>query len=227
VSFRGNGSKVMSRKRGKRQANRGPTRQSRRHGHAAAKPSGPWAWLRAHVGVSTIGWVLVLAFLGYRFWPQVGAMFGVGGSGEAATSFTLRTLDGQKVSLDQYRGDVVLVNFWATWCPPCRFEMPGFEKVYREKKDRGFRIVGVSMDETGAAGVRRYLAQHGITYPVGMVNGGVFRAFGSPTTLPASFLIDRQGRIRHHVTGVFAEVTLSQAVDRLLKEPGPGPQASR
>ncbi len=183
--------------------------------------------MRAHVGVSTVGWVLVLAFVGYRFWPQAEAVFGMGGSGEAATSFTLKTLDGQKVSLDQLRGDVVLVNFWATWCPPCRFEMPGFQKVYEAKKDRGFRIVGVSMDETGAAGVERYLAQHGITYPVGMVNSQVFRAFGSPTTLPASFLIDRQGRIRHSVTGVFAEVTLSQAVDRLLKEPASEPQSSQ
>jgi peroxiredoxin len=217
----------MSRKRGRRQAGRGPTRQARRHGRAAPAAKGPWAWVRAHVGVSTVGWVLVLVFVGYRLWPQASAVFGMGGSGEAATSFTLRTLDGQKVSLNQYRGDVVLVNFWATWCPPCRFEMPGFEKVYRAKKDQGFRIVGVSMDQTGSAGVRRYLAQHGITYPVGMVNSGVFEAFGSPNTLPASFLIDRQGRIRHSVTGVFAEVTLSRAVDRLLKEPGPEAQASR
>lgn len=217
----------MSRKRGKRQGSRGPTRQARRHGQAASGSSGLWGWVRKHMGVSTVGWVLVLVFVGYRFWPQAEAMLGMGGSGEAATSFTLRTLDGQKVSLDQYRGDVVLVNFWATWCPPCRFEMPGFERIYEEKKAQGFRILGVSMDQTGAAGVRRYLAQHGITYPVGMANGSVSRAFGDPNTLPASFLIDRQGNIRHRVVGVFAEVTLSQAVDRLLKEPVPGEQASR
>lgn len=217
----------MNRKRGKGKANGRPTRQARRHGRAASRPGGPWGWLRAHVGVGTVGWLLVLVFVGYRLWPQAAAVFGMGGSGEAASSFTLRTLDGQKVSLEEYRGDVVLVNFWATWCPPCRFEMPGFEKVYKAKKDEGFRIIGVSMDETGAAPVRRYLAQHGITYPVGMVNGGVSRAFGNPSTLPASFLIDRQGRIRHHVTGVFAEVTLSRAVDRLLKEPAGEAPASR
>lgn len=203
--------------------NGGSTRQARRHGRTeAGGTSGRWAWLRSKLSLGAIGWILVLGYVGYMMWPQAAALVGVGGGGDPAPSFRVATLDGQVVSLDDYRGDVVLVNFWATWCPPCRFEMPGFQDVYESRKDQGFHVVGISMDQTGPSGVRAFLDQKGITYPVGMVNSEVFNAFNGPRTLPASFLIDRRGRIRHQVTGVFAEVALAQAVDRLLAERVPG-----
>jgi cytochrome c biogenesis protein CcmG, thiol:disulfide interchange protein DsbE len=167
-------------------------------------------------------WIAVLGYAGYRFWPQVAAAFAVGAPGDEAPDFVVTTLEGDFVSMESLHGKVVLVNFWATWCPPCRVEMPGFERVYQEKKERGFVIVGLSTDQTGAAHVERFLAERGITFPVAMAPGQVVRDFGGVRGLPTSFLIDRQGRIRHVVTGIFAEPALRRAVGRLLDEDAAG-----
>jgi cytochrome c biogenesis protein CcmG, thiol:disulfide interchange protein DsbE len=175
--------------------------------------------------VETAIWILVLGFVGYRLWPQVAAAFAVGAPGEEAPAFVLTTLTGDQVSLESLRGEVVLVNFWATWCPPCRVEMPGFERVYRERKDEGFTVVGLSTDQTGRAPVERFLADRQITFPNALAAGGVVRDFGGVRGLPTSFLIDREGRIRHKVVGIFAEPALRMAVDRLLAESAPDPAA--
>jgi peroxiredoxin len=177
----------------------------------------PRRWLRLSLEVAL--WVLVLGFLGYRLWPQVAAAVAIGGRSDEAPSFSLRTLDGESVSLEELRGQVVLVNFWATWCPPCRLEMPGFERVYRDRREKGFIVVGISTDRTGEATVRQFLEARGITFPVTMASGEVVRDFGGVRALPTSFLIDRQGRVRHVVSGIFAEPALRLAVDRLLAEP--------
>ncbi|MEW5929297.1 MAG: TlpA disulfide reductase family protein [Gemmatimonadota bacterium] len=107
--------------------------------------------------------------------------------GSAAPAFELRALDGGPVSLEQLRGRVVLVNFWATWCPPCRIEMPGFQRVYEERRDEGFVVVGVSTDQAGEGVVRSFLRERGITFPVAMATGTVVRDFaGSPRSPPRS-----------------------------------------
>lgn len=164
-------------------------------------------------------WIGLLAFLGYRIWPQVSAAFGVGSSSATAPSFELTTLSGIPVSNEQLRGKVVLVNFWATWCPPCRLEMPGFQSVYDRRKGQGFVVLGISTDASGSDHVRRYLEEHNITYPVAMASGGVAQRFGGVNVLPSSFLIDRNGRIRHEVRGIFVSTALEPAVNRLLAEP--------
>ena len=174
------------------------------------------SWLRARL--ETLAWVALVVFLGYRIWPQVAAAVGVGGTGTLAPSFQLTTLDGRPVSSEQLRGRVVLVNFWATWCPPCRLEMPGFQAVYDRQRDQGFVVLGISTDAAGPEVVQRYLAEHHISYPVAMATGEVVRTFGGANMLPRSFLIDRQGRIRHEVTGIFTSIALEQAVGRLLAE---------
>lgn len=174
--------------------------------------------IRAKISLGSILWIAVLAFLGYRVWPQLGAAIGIGGSGIDAPDFDLYTLDGQPISLAGLRGQVVLVNFWATWCPPCRAEMPGFQRVYEAKRDRGFTIVGLSTDLGGRGAVENFLTEHGITYPVAMASAKVVRDFGGSNMLPTSYLIDRHGRIRHTVKGFFAEPALALAVERLLAE---------
>lgn len=152
-------------------------------------------------------------------WPQVSAALGVDSSNVAAPSFELTTLEGVPVSNELLRGKVVLVNFWATWCPPCRVEMPGFQSVYDRKKGQGFVVLGISTDANGSDHVRRYLEEHHITYPVAMASGGVAQRFGGVNVLPSSFLIDRNGRIRHEVRGIFVSTALEPAVNRLLAEP--------
>lgn len=166
-----------------------------------------------------LAWIALAAFLAYRIWPQVAAAFGVASASTAAPDFQVTTLAGQALSSEQLRGKVVLVNFWATWCPPCRVEMPGFQAVYDRRKDQGFVVLGISTDAGGREPVERFLAERDITYPVAMATGSVVRDFGGANVLPTSFLIDRDGRVRYEVRGIFTSVALGQAVDRLLAEP--------
>jgi cytochrome c biogenesis protein CcmG, thiol:disulfide interchange protein DsbE len=163
-------------------------------------------------------WSALLVFVAYRLWPQVAAAFAVGPPGEPAPPFTVTTLGGEQISLESLRGNVVLLNFWATWCAPCRIEMPGFERVYRAKQDDGFVILALSSDQDGAAAVERYVADRGVTFPVAMASGQIVHSYGGATMIPTSILIDRNGRIRHRVTGIFAEPALRLAVNRLLRE---------
>ncbi|GAC1466968.1 MAG: hypothetical protein PVSMB1_16130 [Gemmatimonadaceae bacterium] len=97
--------------------------------------------------------------------------------------------------------------------------MPGFQAVYDRKKDDGFVVLGISTDQGGRDRVQRFLTDHRITYPVAMASEGVAQQFGGVTLLPSSFLIDREGRIRNEVRGIFASVAVERAVDRLLTEP--------
>jgi len=173
---------------------------------------------RRRLHLEAVLWIGFAAFIGYRVWPQAAAAFGVDSGDAALPSFQLTTLDGRPISSAELRGSVVLVNFWATWCAPCRFEMPGFQKVYDRKKADGFVVLGISTDANGPDAVKSFLADRGITYPVAMASGGVVQRLGGGDLLPTSFLIDRQGRIRYEVRGIFASVALERAVDRLLAD---------
>jgi len=162
-------------------------------------------------------WVVVLGLLAWRFGPQLFAVTGMGASDEPAPPFAVTTLDGTRILSDSLAGKVVLVNFWATWCPPCRLEMPGIERVWRDRRDAGFVVIGIATDETGEAGVRAFVAERGVTYPIAMATPAVVRAFGGYRGLPTSILIDRDGRIRYRITGYYVEPALRAAVTRLLE----------
>jgi peroxiredoxin len=171
--------------------------------------------------------LLLAGFLAVRIWPQVAAAIGATSGGTRAPAVHLTTLAGEPITLEELQGRVVLLNFWATWCPPCRYEMPGFQAVYDAKRERGFVVLGVALDAAGRAGVASFLHEHGITYPVAMATGQIVNDFGGVNLLPTSFLIDRQGRIRNEVRGVFTQVALGQAVERLLAEPAGSPAEER
>ena len=174
------------------------------------------AWRRA---IDAGLWVLVLGLLVYRAGPQVGAALGLGGEDSLAPAVELQTLKGETLRLSDLRGRVVLLNFWATWCGPCRVEMPWFEQLHRERAGDGLVVLGASTDVGKPDVVRRFLEERSITYAVGQASPSLEQAFGGVRGLPTSFLIDRSGRIRHRVTGIFAEPALHAAVDRLLAEP--------
>lgn len=178
----------------------------------------PTKSLRPTSRLEALAWIALIVFIGYRIWPQGAAAFGVASANAPSPSFQLTSIDGSSLSSDALRGKVVLVNFWATWCPPCQFEMPGFQSVYDSRKDRGFVVLGIATDGDREL-VGRFLAEHHITYPMAMASGSVVQSFGGVNVLPTSFLIDRSGRIRNEVRGVFASVALEQAVDHLLAEP--------
>ena len=115
------------------------------------------------------------------------------GPGKTAPDFKLKTLDGKEISLSDYRGKVVLINFWATWCPPCREEMPLFKRVYERYKDKGFEILAVSTDSS-AGPVRKFVKEYKLRFPVLIDNGNVSNLYGVQG-LPTSFLINREGKV--------------------------------
>lgn len=168
--------------------------------------------------VDAILLVVVVVLLYQRALPQASAALGFGASNEPAPLFALTTLDGDSVSLRDLRGQVVLVNFWASWCLPCRIEMPAFERIYRDRSGDGFTIVGIVTDVHATTSIREFLEEHDITYPTLLAEPSVVRDYGGINAIPQSFLIDRDGRIRHHVIGYFAEPALRAAVNRMLEE---------
>lgn len=194
--------------------------------HESGTPSSRWApadrgtRLRRQIVIAIDGVLLliVLVLLYQRALPQASAALGFGASNEPAPHFKLAALDGDSVSLRDLRGQVVLVNFWASWCPPCRVEMPGFERIYRDRAQDGFTIVGIVTDVHARDRIRAFLTEHEITYPTLLASPGVVRDYGGINALPESFLLDRDGRIRHHVIGFFAEPALRAAVNRMLEE---------
>jgi peroxiredoxin len=178
-------------------------------------PSTGW---RSRLGRATelVLWIVVIALLTWRFGPQVGAALGLGAGTEPAPDFVVETLDGDSVRLSDLRGQVVLVNFWATWCLPCRVEMPGFQRVWEDYGDRGFVIVGLSVDRGVRSDVVRWVNDRSLTFPIAFAPGAVVRSYGGGSVLPTSILIDREGRIAHRVQGYYAEPALRAAIRRLM-----------
>jgi peroxiredoxin len=163
-------------------------------------------------------WIGLLAFVAVRLWPQVAAAVGAGRPGDPAPDLVVESLEGEPISLSELRGQVVLVNFWATWCPPCRVEMPGFQSVYEDYREEGFIILGLSTDAGSGRAVREFLDEREIDYPVAQVGEAEKRAFGGVPLLPTSILVDRDGLIRYRVEGFFAPPALRAAVRRLVRE---------
>jgi cytochrome c biogenesis protein CcmG/thiol:disulfide interchange protein DsbE len=132
--------------------------------------------------------------------------------------FALRDLSGGAWKLSAHRGDVVLVNFWATWCEPCRNETPGLIRIAHRYAPKGLSVAGISMDEGGAAPVRKFLKDFGVNYPVMMPDPNFLLA-NEIENLPTTFLIDRQGRIAKTYIGGVSESVFRADIERLLAEP--------
>jgi peroxiredoxin len=135
----------------------------------------------------------------------------------AAPEFSLTDLDGKPLTLAQSRGKVVLLDFWATWCTPCRQETPQFVALQQKYGARGLQIVGISMDD-GPEPVRAFYREFKMNYPVAMGTAQVAEAYGGVLGLPIAFLIDRRGRIIARYEGPVNMPHLKQRIESLLKE---------
>jgi peroxiredoxin len=121
--------------------------------------------------------------------------------GEPAPNFQLRDINGRLVALSDMRGKVVLLNFWATWCGPCRVEMPAMEELYRTFQRKDFEILAVSTDAQGVAVTRPFQQENHLTFPI--LHDADYRvglAYGA-RSLPMTFMVDRQGIVRHQIFG--------------------------
>ncbi|MCL5671166.1 MAG: redoxin domain-containing protein [Acidobacteria bacterium] len=137
-----------------------------------------------------------------------------------APEFSLTSLSGDKIDLKDYRGKVVLLDFWATWCGPCRIEIPGFVELQRKYRDQGFAVIGVSMDDSPQP-VREFYNQFHMNYPVVMGSDKIGELYGGIMGLPTSFLIGRDGRIyAKHVGTTDVAVFESEIKELLAVQPG-------
>lgn len=135
--------------------------------------------------------------------------------------FMFQTLDGKPWTLSEHRGHVVLLNYWATWCPPCQAETPSLIKIANGDQARGLDVAGVSMDQTdrnGLSNIRSFVSAYHIPYPVLLPKGF------SPVTdvvqaYPTTYLIDREGRVAATHVGALDEASVGRELERLLKEP--------
>lgn len=120
---------------------------------------------------------------------------------QAAPEFTLIALDGTEVTLRDFEGKVLFLNFWATWCSPCRQEIPGFLEIYDKYKDEGMEILGVSLDLQGSDVVKPFAEKMKITYPLAMANNEIMQAYQPGPAIPATIIIDREGNIHNKHVG--------------------------
>lgn len=138
-----------------------------------------------------------------------------------APDFVLTTLDDQKSSLKDYQGQYVLLNFWATWCPPCLEEMPSMETVYQRYQDKGFTVVAISSDEGGKADISPFIEKLGVTFPILIdADKTVSKVYGA-VNLPLSFLLNREGHVIAGSEGArdWASPEAISVLDELLATP--------
>lgn len=135
----------------------------------------------------------------------------------ANLDFTLKNVNGASVNLAAYKGKVILLDFWATWCSPCKVEIPGFMELYAKYKSRGLVVVGVSVDDT-IEQLRPFVAEYQMNYPVllGVSNDAIQEAYGPMWGLPTTFIIDRRGKICQKHMGLTAKEQFEKAILGLL-----------
>lgn len=133
--------------------------------------------------------------------------------GDIAPEVALADMTGSMITLSGLKGSVVLINFWASWCPPCLDEMPVFEKALRTYGDRGFSVVSIALDDVSP----EFVAGLNVSFPVARINDRVQKNYGDIRTGPVTFVIDREGRIANKTNRVHSEPDLMEAIGKALR----------
>ena len=177
-------------------------------GDNAEKRRAQWGWI--------VTFAMLALLLGFLAWGVYKSATGPRASG-AAPDFTIKSYDGQVVALSTLQGQVVVVNFWASWCPPCREEAAYLEQTWRKHRDKGVMFVGVDWVDTPANALA-YIEEFDVTYPngpdVGTKIAEAYRIQGVPET----FFVDKKGKLRGVKIGPLKAPELDQRIDQLLAE---------
>ena len=143
--------------------------------------------------------------------------FGQLAKNQQAPNFSLTTKDGKTIELAKLKGKAVLVNFWATWCGPCRAEIPDFIEVYKMYKSKGLEIVGISLDEKGWYVVKPFVESNKMNYPVVLGTQEVVQAYGGIDGIPTTFFVNKNGKIVDQQVGMLTRKQLEEKLKSILK----------
>ena len=134
-----------------------------------------------------------------------------------APSWSLKDLDGNAVTSGEFKGNVLVIDFWATWCQPCRTEIPGYVALQNKYAKDGLVVLGVSTDTAGPAAVKKFIAKNGVTYRILMSDTAVEAGFGGMDAIPTTFIIDRDGMIRDRKVGALPAAQYEKLLLTFLK----------
>jgi DsbE subfamily thiol:disulfide oxidoreductase len=163
----------------------------------------------------TVGWVASVAL-----WAVVALCCEIENAiseNAPAPTWKLQSLDGKSVRFDDFKGKVVILDFWATWCGPCREEIPGLIDLQKKYEKQGLAVVGISLDDGDAEVVKAFVRKLGMNYPVLLGDDKVQQAFGGIDAIPATFVIDRHGHIVKKYVGLVEKKQLEAVIKPLLK----------
>jgi thiol-disulfide isomerase/thioredoxin len=170
--------------------------------------------------------IAVMLYFGYHQARRSASAGGSDGSfsgitiSKPAPDFTLESLNGQNIRLSDLRGKAVLLNFWATWCAPCKIEMPWFVELQNEYGAQGLQIVGVAMDDSSKDDIAKFAKDMGVNYPVLIGKEAVGEEYGGVPALPESFFIGRDGKVVDKIIGLKGKAEIEDAVKKALNTQG-------
>ena len=150
---------------------------------------------------------------------SAGSMQGGGANlqGQLAPDFSLAALDGTMMKLSDYRGKAVLLNFWATWCEPCKIEMPWFVELQTKYGPQGFQILGVAMDDATNKEISDFAKKMSVNYPIMIGKEAVGNQYGGLPFLPSTFYIDREGKVVDRVYGLKSKSEIEEDIQKALR----------
>lgn len=138
--------------------------------------------------------------------------------------FKTELLNGKTFHLYEHRGEIVILNIWATWCPPCVEEMPYLVDIYEKYKDEGLVILGVSIDKQGRSVVVPFVEKYNVTYPVTIDDGTIIKKYGPTLGIPTTYIIGEKGYLRYFATGALTKEELKPRIEKLLEQDNYGPK---
>ncbi len=134
-----------------------------------------------------------------------------------APDFTVTTIEGETITLSDLKGKVVIIDFWDTWCPPCRKGIPDFIELYKEYKDSGFVMIGLAFGRQGKEKVKEFIQEYNINYPIAIPSHSVINSFGEIRSIPTAFLIDQNGNIVNKYIGLRPKDVFENDIKKLLE----------
>lgn len=144
-------------------------------------------------------------------------------SNQKAPAWEMAKLDGETASSEDFAGKIQVVNFWATWCPPCVHELPELQAFHEENKEKGVVVIGASTDSDGPDLVNRFAVRKGLTFPILMADEAAQQAFGGISQIPTTFIVDRDGTFVARYIGALTRAELNKVIAPLLAKPAPPP----